>query len=174
MNLKHAPIFGSLALMMLTGCSTVPIDGSDGAKSGFAAPERSRRVSRKAALTPLEKGRRHYREGSYGLAEAIFRKEVEIDSSNADAWLGLAASYDRLRRFDLAMRAYSSVTRLRGFTPTVLNNLGYHYYLQGKMASAIKTMERARAADPTNRHVINILRKFRAAARKRKPRRAKG
>ncbi len=173
MKLMHALIVGSTSSMLMAGCSTLPIDGADEAASSYA-PERSRRVDRNVPSTPLEKARRHYREGSYGLAENIFRKEVEKDSSNADAWLGLAASYDRLRRFDLAMRAYSSVTRLRGFTPTVLNNLGYHYYLQGKMASAIKTMERARAADPTNRHVINNLKKFRAAARKKKPRRAKG
>lgn len=173
MKRTHALIVGLTASMLMAGCSTLPIGGAEDIISGVA-PERARHADRKAPLTPLEKARRHYREGSYGLAERIFREEVEKDSSNANAWLGLAASYDQLRRFDLAMRAYSSVTRLRGFTPTVLNNLGYHYYLQGKMKSAIKTMERARAADPTNRHVINNLRKFRAAARKRKPRRAKG
>ncbi|MGI9479466.1 MAG: hypothetical protein ACR2PI_22380 [Hyphomicrobiaceae bacterium] len=53
--------------------------------------------------------------------------------------------------------------------------MGYHYYLQGNTASALKTMERAHAADRSNPYIINNLKMIRAAAR-RKPRRrrAKG
>lgn len=43
----------------------------------------------------------------------------------------LAASYDHLKRFDEADRAYKVMTGMVGHTPAVLNNLVYHYMLKG-------------------------------------------
>jgi len=37
-------------------------------------------------------------------------------SRDVTAWIGLAASYDRLARFDLADRAYTMAIRLAGET----------------------------------------------------------
>lgn len=105
----------------------------------------------------LDKGKEHYQNGDYGLAEVAFRKAIEEDRNNSDAWLGLAASYDRLRRFDLAERAYRVLTRLAGRTPVVLNNLGYHYMLRGDYASARKMLAAARQAEPDNLFVQNNL-----------------
>ena len=45
----------------------------------------------------LSLGKRHYREQNYGLAEQHFRRAVEKLPRDGEAWLGLAASYDRLR-----------------------------------------------------------------------------
>src|SRR3979490_1808715 len=50
----------------------------------------------------LTLGKRHYREKNYGLAEQHFRRAAEKLPRDGEAWLGLAASYDRLRRYDLA------------------------------------------------------------------------
>jgi len=57
----------------------------------------------------LSLGRMNFRQGNYGLAERYFRRAVESGPREAEAWLGLAASYDRLHRFacsrvDLATR----------------------------------------------------------------------
>jgi Flp pilus assembly protein TadD len=101
----------------------------------------------------LDMGKTHYREGQFGLAEQSFRRAVEQDKSNVEAWLGLAASYDRLRRFDQANRAYGVVLKLSGRTPTVLNNLGYHYMLRGDYSRARATLAEAQRADPQNEHV---------------------
>src|SRR5262245_43789272 len=54
---------------------------------------------------PVRLGREHFGRGSYGLAERYFRDAVEKAPRDATAWVGLAASYDRLRRFDLADQA---------------------------------------------------------------------
>ena len=54
----------------------------------------------------LTLGKRHYREKNYGLAEQHFRRAAETTPRDGEAWLGLAASYDRLKRYDLADRAY--------------------------------------------------------------------
>jgi len=50
----------------------------------------------------LSLGKKQYRANNFGLAEKHFRLAVEKHPRDAEAWLGLAASYDRLRRFDLA------------------------------------------------------------------------
>ena len=105
----------------------------------------------------VEIGKRYYRHGHFGLAEQSFRQAVEQDHNNAEAWLGLAASYDRLRRFDRARRAYDIVVRLVGKTPTVLNNLGYHYFLSGDRAKARETLIAALRADPENEQIRNNL-----------------
>lgn len=105
----------------------------------------------------LAKGKRYYRDGDYGLAEQSFRLAIEEDRNNAEAWLGLAASYDRLRRFDQADRAYNVLFKMVGQTPTVLNNRGYHYILRGDYALARQTLAAANAADPGNPFIRNNL-----------------
>jgi Flp pilus assembly protein TadD len=105
----------------------------------------------------VEIGKRYYRHGHYGLAEKSFRQAVEKDHNNAEAWLGLAASYDRLRRFDRARQAYDILAKLVGRTPTVLNNLGYHYFLSGDRARAREVWILALRADPENEHIRNNL-----------------
>ncbi len=117
-----------------------------------------------ANATYVEKGQRHYRDGAFGLAEKHFRAAVEKEPADAEAWVGLAASYDQLRRFDHAERAYQSVIKLVGHTPTVLNNLGYHYYLRGNKRSAVQALERAHQADPDNQYIVNNLQTIRGTA----------
>jgi len=109
------------------------------------------------AAKALDMGKSHYREGQFGLAEQSFRRAVEQDKGNIEGWLGLAASYDRLRRFDMAGRAYDVVLKLAGRTPAVLNNLGYHYILRGDRARARATLEEALQKDPENQHIRNNI-----------------
>jgi Flp pilus assembly protein TadD len=105
----------------------------------------------------LQQAKANFKAGQYGLAEKRYRKAVEKDPKNAEAWLGLAATYDRIKRFDNANQAYDVVVNLVGFTPTVLNNLGYHYYLRGDLRKARKTWSAAHAKDPDNQFINNNL-----------------
>ena len=110
---------------------------------------------------PLYLAKLQYTNGNYGLAEKYFRQAVESNGNSVDAWLGLAASYDRLKRFDLADRAYDNVVRLVGYTPTVLNNLGYSNLLRGDLVQARKYLREAAAKDPNNPHIqynIHLMR----------------
>ena len=154
-NERLAQSFGAAALLrcsaLLAGCSGLPPE-YQGRSAGDlptygALPSES----------PTDKGKRYYRDGDYGLAEKSFRKAVEEDHNNAEAWLGLAASYDRLRRFDLADRAYDVVVKLVGYTPTVLNNLGYHQLLLGNREAAEKNLVAAHNGDPKNPFITNNL-----------------
>jgi Flp pilus assembly protein TadD len=117
----------------------------------------------------LEKAKKHYADGDYGLAERFYRQAIEERHNNAEAWLGLAASYDRLKRFDLADRSYDALIKLVGYTPTVLNNLAYHQMLRGDLAAARRTLEAAEKADPGNPYVknnMNLLAEWEAKAGK--------
>lgn len=113
-------------------------------------------------------GKKYFRQGSYGLAERRFRKAVELHPRDAEAWLGLAASYDRLRRFDLADRAYTQAIRIVGATPEILNNQGFSYILRGDYRRARTTLLAAKAKDPENLYVRNNLHLLEESARKAK------
>src|ERR1700674_1580303 len=80
---------------------------------------------------PLRMGLEHFDRGHFGIAERYLRDAVEKAPRDASAWIALAATYDRLARFDLADRAYKSAIHLAGETTQVLNNLGYSYMLRG-------------------------------------------
>jgi tetratricopeptide (TPR) repeat protein len=105
----------------------------------------------------LNLGKRHFRAQNYGLAERYFRRAVEKSPRDSEAWLGLAASYDRLRRFDLADRAYSQLLQLLGPAPEVLNNQGYSYMLRGDYRRARQLLLQAQAKAPDNPYVRSNL-----------------
>jgi tetratricopeptide (TPR) repeat protein len=109
----------------------------------------------------LNLGKRHFREGEFGLAEKHFRRAVEKGLPDArdaaEAWLGLAASYDRLRRFELADRAYARAIAIVGPAPEILNNQGYSYLMRGDYAHARVKLNEARAKDPANPHILANL-----------------
>jgi tetratricopeptide (TPR) repeat protein len=116
----------------------------------------------------LAVGKKYYRQGSYGLAERHFRKAVELHPRDAESWVGLAAAYDELRRFDLADRAYAQVIKLIGETPEVMNNLGYSYMLRSDYRRARATLLAARARAPSNPHILANLKMLDQAERKSK------
>jgi len=116
----------------------------------------------------LSIAKKYFRQGGFGLAERYFRKAVELHPRDAEAWVGLAASYDRLRRFDLADRAYQQVLKLIGPTPEVLNNQGYSYMLRGDYHRARATLLAAKAKAPENLYIKNNLDLLNESARKAK------
>ena len=116
----------------------------------------------------LSLGKKYYRHNDFGLAEKHFRLAVEKHPRDAEAWLGLAASYDRLRRFDLADRAYAQAVGILGPTVAILNNQGYSYMLRGDYKRAHATLVAARRKDPTNKYVLNNLRLLEESYRKGK------
>ena len=101
----------------------------------------------------VQRGKKYFRSNNFGLAEKSFRSSVEKHPRDAESWVGLAASYDRLRRFDLADRAYAEAIRIVGPTVEILNDQGFSYMLRGDYARAHKLLERAAARDPGNPYV---------------------
>jgi Tfp pilus assembly protein PilF len=113
----------------------------------------------------LQRGKRYFRANSFANAEKSFRAAVEKHPRDAEAWVGLAASYDRLRRFDLADRAYQEAMRIVGRTPEVLNDQGFSYILRGDYARAQRTLAEALSKDPGSPYIQANMRLLEESAR---------
>jgi len=182
----------AVAGLMLAGCNTVgmPFATSDtpGAQANASADAsvKSDGTEANAMASPdmeaaadkrllgadpnddLSLGKKQYRAKNYGVAEKHFRRAVESHPRDAEAWLGLAASYDRLRRFELADRAYNQAIGIMGPTAEILNNQGYSYMLRGDYKRARVKLGDAQRMDPGNRFVANNIQLLEESSRQGK------
>src|SRR5690606_884809 len=149
-------VLSAACLVLLAGCETTSEHTGSVAGMKDDTPA-STGLMGEDPKGDLELGKKHYRDNSFGLAEQHFRRAVEEGPKDLEAWVGLAASYDKLRRFDLADRAYAQAIRLAGPTPEILNNQGYSYLLRGDRQKARRTLLAARAKDPDNPYIQNNL-----------------
>ena len=149
-------IIAIACLTALAGCANDEMlkTGSLRADEAHRVPPSDHRPSDEG----VAEGQRYYANAHYGLAERSFRKAVEGNPKSVDAWLGLAASYDRLSRFDLADRAYRRVGALGGSSAAYHNNLGYHHLLRGNRALARKHLMRAAEIAPGRLHIEGNIR----------------
>ncbi|RWB05790.1 MAG: hypothetical protein EOQ39_07530 [Mesorhizobium sp.] len=131
------------AVLMMSGCTTSGVDTTKTTAIQSAAKD--------TETSDLAQGKAQFRDANYGLAEKHFRKAVELKADNAEAWMGLAASYDELGRFDFADRAYGQLLKVAGRKPQIVNNMGYSQLLRGnrKKAKALLLEAKAGMADPT-------------------------
>lgn len=106
---------------------------------------------------PLRLGIEQFNRGAFGIAAHYFRDAVEKAPKDASAWIGLAASYDHLGRFDLADQAYGQAVRLSGETTSLLNNRGYSYMLRGNFVAARRDLRKAYEREPGNPIIANNL-----------------
>jgi Tfp pilus assembly protein PilF len=103
------------------------------------------------------RARAHFVNGDFGLAEKYFRLAAQSSPQNGAAWVGLAACYDRLGRFDLSERAYKRATLLMGANAVILNNHGYSYMLRGRADEAQRLLYRALQMAPDNPTIANNI-----------------
>lgn len=148
---RWAWVIAACGALAMAGCERPPDPAVDASVPVVpdAAPLASNELSRL--------GRRDLKAGDNGLAEQHFREAVERNGADGYAWLGLAAAYDNLKRFDLADRAYAEAARLQGETPSVVNNLGYSYYLRGERARALTQLQHAATLYPDNPAIQNNI-----------------
>jgi len=114
----------------------------------------------------LRVAKTHFAEGNYGHAARYYERAVEVAPGDGEAWLGLAASYDRIRRFDLADRAYRNAARYAGHRPEYFNNVGFSYLLRGDVRKARSNFLKALELDPDNPTLLNNLELLRESVRK--------
>jgi len=114
---------------------------------------------------PLRMGIEHFNRGNFGIAERYFRDATEKAPKDPTAWIGLAAAYDRLARYDLADRAYAYAIGLVGETTEILNNQGYSYMLRGDLVNARKKFLKAYQREPNNPTIANNLQLLNSSSR---------
>jgi tetratricopeptide (TPR) repeat protein len=171
--LVAAALTGGLTL--LAGCSTATKIGDTATTDSASSPDTTGSIVVQPAepgpsgepVAPLatpgllgddpyddvQLGKKYFRSNNFGLAEKSFRTAVQKHPNDAEAWVGLAASYDRLHRFDLADRAYNEAIRIIGPTAEILNDQGFSYMLRGDYTRAKKKLQEAQAKDPANPYV---------------------
>ena len=149
-----------LALFGLAGCNTFSEVASAPAADQVAlvaTVQNAGDIKYYPSDEPLKLGLEYFNKGAYGIAQRYFRDAVEKAPKDAEAWIGLAACYDRLRRFDLADQAYAQAIKLTGETVQILDDRGYSYMLRGDLAKARAKFLRTCQLDPTNPTVINNI-----------------
>ena len=147
-------IAGALAVaVLLAGCTSL---GGAFGETKTALPTVPN-IEFYASDQALAEANNHFRERNYGYSAAFYRRAAELTPTDAKAYIGLAASYDRLRRFDLADRVYAQVFKLTGGTVQYYNNLGYSFLLRGDLRSARTNFLKAYERDPENIVVANNL-----------------
>lgn len=163
----------AVACLWLAGCNTTnrAASVSEGASNGgsaLAMPGANAQASvpsdaneTTGSITPHDEdvtlGKREYRAGNFDAAAKAFNRAAQKHPRDSEAWLGLAASYDRLRQFELADSAYDQATHIDGQTSEIMNNQGYSYLLRGDLTRAGAKLAAAKAKDPANRYVQNNL-----------------
>ena len=171
-------IFGFLALFLAvagcnaTTCSTanceaapvavVPADVGPATTAKLQDPDD---VKYYRSDEPLRMAIEHFNRGQYGIAERYFRDATEKAPKDPTAWIGLAAAYDRIGRFDLADRAYTYAIRLVGETTEILNNQGYSYMLRGDLVNARRKFLKAYEREPGNPTIANNLQLLNSSSR---------
>ncbi len=185
-------VFFAIAGLWLAGCSTSDksansFEPTTSGADAFAAAPASEGTTAEKTPPPLgvaaadetgllgsdpndalSLGKKQYHANNFGLAEKYFRRAAELHPRDAEAWLGLAASNDRLRRFDLADRAYAQAIGILGPTTEILNNQGYSYMLRGDYKRAREKLVAAQRKEPGNKYVANNLQLLEDSYRKGK------
>jgi Flp pilus assembly protein TadD len=146
----------AVAVPLLSGCSSMGLTSSSyGGKTAKVAEISN--IGDYTADSALAEAKAHFRNGNYGHSAALYKRVVELQPQNAQGYVGLSASYDRLRRFDLSDRVYAALHDITGGTAQYYNNVGYSYLLRGNMSAALTNFRKAAALDPQNVVVANNI-----------------
>jgi Flp pilus assembly protein TadD len=153
----------AVALPLLAGCSSMGSMSSFGGKQQQVAVVAN--IGDYTADAALAEAKGHFRSGDFGHSAALYKRVVELSPKNAEGYIGLSASYDRLRRFDLSDRVYTALFEITGGTAQYYNNVGYSYMLRGNLAAALGSFRKAEKLDPENVVVGNNIQILANAAR---------
>lgn len=142
------PAIALLFSIPLSACSTAFEDALiDG------GPEHSQFASQQATLR--DRAKAAFRQNDFSGAERTFRAALAKDPLDPEAWLGFAASSDRLGRFDAADRAYAQVIAIAGRRGEVVNNMGWSQWLRGNRDAAKLLFAEALTLAPGNPVIVS-------------------
>src|SRR5687768_719888 len=118
--IRNLAVSAALSAAAVQGCTTM-----DGVFSTFGDTVSGLETPVDVEFYPddqvLAAAQNQFHERNYGHAQHYFKQAVAVAPNDAEAWLGLAASYDRIRRFDEADKAYRQAAELIGGRPELYN-----------------------------------------------------
>jgi tetratricopeptide (TPR) repeat protein len=85
----------------------------------------------------FEKGMRHYEAAQYAEAATAFKRVIDKDHNNGEAYYQMGNSYFRMFRTKDAVKAYQRAIELRPDHYLAYNNLGTAYHRLGEFKQAI-------------------------------------
>lgn len=94
-------------------------------------------------VDPYKLGKKQYANGLYGMALKNFRIALVRDPKSIDKLNAVAATYDKLGRFDLSERYYARALAVDPKSVLTLNNVGYSFLIQKDYVSARYYLEQA-------------------------------
>lgn len=144
----------ALTVSPLAACSMAGLSTNGNSRLQVAELSNSENFTADGALV---EARSHFRNKDFGHSAAFYKRAAELAPNNAEAYVGLGASYDRLRRFDLSDRVYASLYKLSGATAQYYNNLGYSYMLRGNLKDAMSNFRKAQSLAPDNVVIANNM-----------------
>jgi Flp pilus assembly protein TadD len=156
-RLVESVIAAVLGVMLLSGCSSSMVGKSTFGNNRIEVAE----LTNLGDYTPeraMSEARAHFRNKDFGYSAALYKRAVELSPKDPEGYIGLAASYDRLQRFDLSDRVYAALYDLSGASVQYHNNRGYSYLLRGDLRAAMSSFREARKIDPDNVVVANNIR----------------
>ena len=176
-GIAHALLMAAAAVW-LAGCNTTDsssrpfgfgsssVPGADAHASAPPEAETTGSVRPRDTAEDVSLGKQEYRASKFDAAAKHFSRAAERNPRDSEAWLGLAASYDRLKQFELADSAYDQAIGIDGPTAEILNNQGYSYLLRGDLKRARTKLTAAQRKEPGNKYVANNLALLEQAASK--------
>jgi Flp pilus assembly protein TadD len=147
----------AVAVVPLVACTSADLPGLSAFGDNQLQAADLKDIGSYNADRALKEARAHFRNNDFGYSAALYKRVVELSANNAEGYIGLGASYDRLRRFDLSDRVYAALYKLTGGTAQYYNNLGYSYMLRGDVKTAMANLQKAKQLDPKNVIVANNL-----------------
>jgi len=150
-------LFALMAVMSLSGCSTTYFGGDSAFGSNKLTVADISNIGDYTPERALSEARAHFSNNDFGYSAALYKRVVELTPKDPEGYVGLAASYDRLNRFDLSDRVYASLYQLIGGTAQYYNNVGYSYMLRGNVTAALTNFRKAQRLDPNNIVVANNI-----------------
>lgn len=145
----------------LAGCSMAGLSTHGNSRLQIAEVNN---IGSYTADSALVQARSHFRNNDFGHSAAFYKRVVELSPNDAEGYVGLGASYDRLRRFDLSDRVYASLFSLSGGTAQYYNNVGYSQMLRGNLKGAMSNFREAQRLAPDSIVVANNIQLVKQAA----------
>lgn len=150
-NALKATLLAGVALVA-AGCTA---DWSNGETANYKWTQNP--PVQASSQDPYALGKKQFADGLYGMALKSFRVALVREPRSLDRLNAVAATYDKLGRFDLAERYYAQALGVEPNSVQTLNNIGYSFLMQKDYVSARYYLDQAAKEARTEDKYIGVV-----------------